>query len=805
MSSTIPNYFYEEYYLKAKVAYSNNVDEPGPSKGKWTVADLEAVLAGYNMSAFDHYKAYGRGEGVAPNPYFNEYEYLRNKLQQLQSTEPEEGWTLEKLEATFRSLGLSAADHYERYGFYEQDASGRYLNPSNAFDATAYYEAKALICQKSGETVNGKTGTAITAADVCAAFAVVSATPVYHYLAWGAGEADRSGIPLVQSVPMAYRVDNDPGREPNTGDILPANYNIENGVTDPSDVSGVANVDMSPVVLVGTASPLNPGQTGYNAPPDNVVDTALNPLISMTVTEGDSTVQYWLAVDRPHYRALMLDQNGCIKGWLPVSMGHGSGASVVRVVIPGDFYYLQSVDRKDVPSSVTILEDQNNNFIGSGEDPQPTDTSGITARAEAREIPPDYAQTLFVEGSVHSSGASSVTLNEEGKIGAWSGQKIGATLPDKGFGNYGGEVLDASAVTGAGQLTLTTDAFTFPLTIIGSDTVATHIAAPVHAVSISAGNGNNVITVGAGAIVESWAGNETGIALGNGNNTVIVNNGGRVASTGEAAISLGNGMNTLTINGTVTADAQGQDNVAAIRLGSGKDVVQVSGTVEVKDAGNDCAAIDLGQGSDNTLTVTGGSITATGGHAILGGDNGNTITISSGTVTGDIKTGDLQDVITISGGTVTGNMYTGGARDIIILYTDATYVGTIDGGAGGVDAGNLLAIQGSGFLDLPVLVSIETLDLALWGSKLVQHVTVRHLTGLPDTIEAIGSTGDTITFAGLTANSKGVGVDDPFEWELDGSTLTYVDDDGDSHVVSLIGTGQLEAGTGTADIFWQFA
>lgn len=75
---------------------------------------------------------------------------------------------------------------------------------------------------------------------------------------FGATEANAGDVPLVQTVPVAQRVENDPARAEVTGELVPSNYNAPTPppadvtsdeaapVTKPADVGGKADTAISP-------------------------------------------------------------------------------------------------------------------------------------------------------------------------------------------------------------------------------------------------------------------------------------------------------------------------------------------------------------------------------------------------------------------------------------------------------------------------------------------------------------------------------------------------------------------------------
>jgi hypothetical protein len=221
-------YVHEDYYLQVKLAQLRSKGEKDADGKEYTRASLLKAIADGGMTVQSHYELYGRAEGLNPNPYFNESEYLSAKLRQLQSIKSVDAagnaWTLTSLKAAIAAAGMTPAEHYETFGAYEKDASGHFINPSNAFDANAYFSAKLYQTRLSGESVNGDTGTEITMTELIAALQESGMSPATHYLLYGAKEAEQYNTPLVQTVPATQRVSNDPGRA-ELNDVVPANYN----------------------------------------------------------------------------------------------------------------------------------------------------------------------------------------------------------------------------------------------------------------------------------------------------------------------------------------------------------------------------------------------------------------------------------------------------------------------------------------------------------------------------------------------------------------------------------------------------
>ena len=272
-------YFDAAYYLNAKLAQTQRMHETDANGNPYTLTSLSATLQAAGFSPEAHYAAFGRAEGLQPNAYFNESEYLSAKLLQLQNNaDPAvaaqwQGKSAADVQRAFAEAGLNPAQHYELYGAFETDAQGRLINPSNAFDANAYVAAKQAQMIANGDVIYGKPASQLTPAEVLGVLGSAGFSPVSHYLAYGAWEANTQKVALVQTVPTSQRVPNDLGRQP--WEYVPANdsaptagpgQNTAQAVPRPSDVGGKADASISPPVTPPQKPIPVPGDPGYTGP-----------------------------------------------------------------------------------------------------------------------------------------------------------------------------------------------------------------------------------------------------------------------------------------------------------------------------------------------------------------------------------------------------------------------------------------------------------------------------------------------------------------------------------------------------------
>jgi len=211
--------FDKEYYLGQKLAALQAAESEWNTK---TVDDLEATLNNvYGLTAEEHYQQHGWQEGIAPNQYFNAEEYKLAKGQQLFD----------------QNLYLSVEDAVEAfdaawpedpYLHYIRHGAGESINPSNAFDASQYFEDKLAALQADSETAADWAGK--TATDVQNAFLDAGLTAIEHYMSHGKDE----GL-TVTPVPADEQVD--------PGDTTPTVGETFTLTTSVDDLTGTAGND----------------------------------------------------------------------------------------------------------------------------------------------------------------------------------------------------------------------------------------------------------------------------------------------------------------------------------------------------------------------------------------------------------------------------------------------------------------------------------------------------------------------------------------------------------------------------------
>lgn len=134
-----PSWFHEEFYLKSKL---NQLKLTDPD-ANWTLDSLRQAIADAGLTPFAHFGSYSLAERTSPNPNFNPHEYLEAKLRQLQEIDPGTYTDIDQVADAIRDAGLDLWQHFQEYGWKEG------VNPSNSFDIQGYLQSKLDQLQAS--------------------------------------------------------------------------------------------------------------------------------------------------------------------------------------------------------------------------------------------------------------------------------------------------------------------------------------------------------------------------------------------------------------------------------------------------------------------------------------------------------------------------------------------------------------------------------------------------------------------------------------------------------------------------------
>jgi len=177
-----------EKWFDPTVYMQNKLAQMEATDPAYTMSDLVAAFAKAGFVGpegyFQHFQQFGAAEEVAPNAYFNANEYYAAKAAQFYG-DKFDGSELQiaQVKALINKEGMNAWTHYQQFG------SAEGVNPSNAFDASAYCAAKAEAMNKAGQ--KAPDGTEWTAEKIADAIADAGMSVLEHYMTYaGTGEGE---------------------------------------------------------------------------------------------------------------------------------------------------------------------------------------------------------------------------------------------------------------------------------------------------------------------------------------------------------------------------------------------------------------------------------------------------------------------------------------------------------------------------------------------------------------------------------------------------------------------------------------
>ena len=356
------------------------------------------------MTVQQHYEQYSMIEGTSPNAYFNTIEYLEAKAAQLNSHAEggKTNWDAASVAKAFQDAGLTPEQHYLQYGCKETDVNGYLINPSNAFDANAYVQAKLAQLVASGDPQYAEW----TAADVVNAIADAGMTPVDHYEDYGKQEGAASGISMVQTVPVTQRVTNDELRAA-TGENVPSNYNKP--VDAPAEVTATtATAVNKPCDMATSTKPAEPvavpGDSDYVAVPGGgITDTNANPVVLVTASVTDDTGRV-IDTETQYGVASTSTENGVTtKTVQPVN----SDGTVNATAAP-----IQTVETNSstgTTTTTTNLTDSEGNTLSVTETTTPTTNGGTQTTTSATLTDENNKQIAKTETTTTANAAGEQT------------------------------------------------------------------------------------------------------------------------------------------------------------------------------------------------------------------------------------------------------------------------------------------------------------------------------------------------------------------------------------------------------------
>lgn len=181
-------WFDADVYMDNKLAQLKAQDP----EGGWTLDKVYNAFrdAGFvgTEGQYEHFVQYGADEEVAPNAYFDADEYYAAKAKQYYEEELKQEFNgseeqIARVKAKIKDAGMNAWTHYQQFG------SAEGVDPSNAFDASAYCAAKALAMNDAGQ--KDPDGNDWTAESIAKAIDDAGMSVLEHYLTYaGTGEGE---------------------------------------------------------------------------------------------------------------------------------------------------------------------------------------------------------------------------------------------------------------------------------------------------------------------------------------------------------------------------------------------------------------------------------------------------------------------------------------------------------------------------------------------------------------------------------------------------------------------------------------
>jgi len=683
-----PSWFDEYAYLNSKL---NQLQASGVT-GYTAITQVKAAIEAAGMTTYTHFSAYSLSERTSPNDYFNTNEYLAAKAAQLNTTQGVTTWTAEKVALAFQNAGYTNAyDHFAAFGWAEN------VNPSNAFDVSAYFDLKAA---ETGLTVD----------QVKAAFAAAGLDPISHYRTYGVNEAGISVTP----VPAAEQVTADTNT-PNAGQT----FTLTSGL---DTVAGTAGNDTINGTYDGAA-------TGTFSVVDSINGGAGTDTLNITASDD-------AAVALPAASVSGVEV-------INVRNVDGNATAEVLTVDAANFVGATAINSDRSSDSVTVANlaaGASAGVIGNGVITNGAFVAGYDAAATAA--------TLNISGgtkggavTITGAGLTSATVNSTGAantIGALTGAASTTSTTINATTNLTtGAVTNAGAtlnITGAGAVNLSATPLEAGVTKVdasantGGVTVALGTAVTQ---TVTGGSGNDVITSGAvltTGSVNAGAGTDTLVL---GTNVVHANTAALAAKytnfetlrvngtfdasliAGITAIELSGATNNISklsaaqaaavtgladISATTLALATdtGTADVVSLTLGDGKgaafdtgaltvngfETLNIKANAKAGDADQTSVIASFAADKLTAINLTGSAVTLTNAATT------KAVTIDGSALTG---TGGAAPVgLTVSGNLVTGSTVTGSA--VADTFTAGTGFATYNGGAG-KDTFNATAAQ----------------------------------------------------------------------------------------------------------------
>ena len=775
--ASIPAWFDYETYMANKLAQMQKTDPAG----NWTVSKLVDVFAQNGFlgedGAYEHFVQFGANEDVAPNADFNASEYYAAKAAQFYGVEPSAVTELDiaNVKAIIAENGMNAWTHYVQYG------SDEGVNPSNAFDADAYLDAKTAALVAAGE--KQPDGSEWTPEAVQKAISDAGMTVLEHYLQYaGTGEGEVAQgvtfpVPDDQKVPS-----NNPGEtftlttgidtfiggdgddifnatESEGHSTLTALDKLDGGAGEDTlnivqtaavntTIAGATVTSMEKVNITSGAAVTTDtttwGTKALNIVATDAVDATVADTTDVTATSGVSTT---------------------IKGGKAVSVTGGTGETKITgdglttVSVKGGGAVtidntLNSDTSKGTTMTSVILDGVNADSEIRGQGLTDVTVKGATMAAHTITIKndkADHALTVNVDGTGYdAAGAEKQTTVKDANATAIT---VNASGDKSNLDLSGSTAAKSLNITGDAALTLKASGLTALTTIDGSAATGDLTLGTLNAatVNVNTGSGDDTFTI---------------------------------AATAKVAVDAGAGDDTVTLGAAIAAGS-------TINLGAGDDALLTDGGSVAASA-----VIDGGDGFD---TVSAALINA-GNAAQFHNFEALNLSSSSSPVTLDVNllTHSTIEALTLSGGNQAATVSNVAAGVNLLVSGQnsvATTINVKDAATGTADAFSV-AFNGTGDSSAHsanvVVNGIENLSVesAGMGSSIVNALTVTD-----DALQNLTITGDkalTLDFkSGTGAAEHGM--------TIDGSAATGALTIDTTNLITITDPAGLTVKTGSAD------
>ena len=595
-----PTWFDYEFYMGAKLAQMQKADPAG----NWTTGKLVDAFAQNGFlgedGAYEHFVQFGANEDVAPNADFNASEYYAAKAAQFYGVEPSAVTELQiaNVKAIIAENGMNAWTHYVQYG------SDEGVNPSNAFDADAYLDAKTAALVAAGE--KQPDGSEWTPEAVQKAISDAGMTVLEHYMTYGGKGEGEVAQGVTFPVPDDQKV---PAEVTGNTYVLTPDLDAIVG-TNGSDVIIGATQDGKGTFTSGDSIDGGEGVDTLKFYGVNGVSKGLQTVKNVEQLEafagsGTYDVSGWEGLEKASFKAGTVSTLTANATLTDVALD-GVGADMT---LTGDGIANVTVKNLDEDRSVTVVNTTENHALNValenaskvGKDGVPTTSvTLVDAAAEALNLASNGATVNSVTLSSASAALKTMTVSGE------------ADLVVDGLADVSKlESIDGSAAKGDLALGTLNDATLNVTTGSGDDTFVLGNTA-THAVTVSTGEGDDEVTLGAalakGSSIDLGAGDDVlklqftqlnkdaTVNGGEGTDALVFTNDATLTSA-NADLNAVKGFEVLGVEGaTLTVDSTKVDFSDFLVSDSGKIVL-----TNAQD--NDTVTFEAGASTNNSITM----------------------------------------------------------------------------------------------------------------------------------------------------------------------------------------------------------